>query len=98
MFQPGSGRLGNWGACEETGAAEQQTGAGQLSWGDADTHSTRQVPKYVYFQAANLPPKNLFFKACSHLPKENMSFIKTPRKSNTNRQECVVELQPSAFT
>lgn len=43
--------------------------------------------------------KNLFFKACSHLPKENMSFTKKkPRKSNTDRQECVVELQPSAFT
>lgn len=97
MLQPGSGRLGNWGACEETGAGEKQSGAGQLSWGGADTHSTRQVPKYIYFQAANLPPKNLFFKACSHLPKENMSFIKKPRKSNTDRQEHIAELQPLCF-
>lgn len=46
--------------------------------------------------------KKLFFKACSHLPEENMSFKKkteTKKQNKTNntnvdRQECVLEKSP----
>lgn len=45
----------------------------------------RRAPKHIHFQAANLSAskKKLFFKACSHLPEENMSFKK---KTETKKQ------------
>lgn len=83
-----------WRAGDRHGLQRPQ---GEVSWAPPTRAKSHQVPEHTRIsrQPICLPPKKLFFKACSHLPEENMSFKKT---TNADRQECVLEIKPSAFT
>lgn len=64
------GLWGDW-----SGWDAEQCRPAQLGWCRYWQPSDRFLNTCISRQPICLPPKNLFFKACSHLPKENMSFI-----------------------
>lgn len=61
--------------------------------------AARQVPKYMYFQAANLSASKKFILQglFPSAKRKHVIYIKKTHP-NIDRQECIAELKPSAFT